>query len=180
MPSTAGYWLGALFGVIGFALVGALVALTVVHMNDHINAFPRTSIPGTTTVNLDGFTGRTIYVEGVAPVPLAALDLRVSDPNGSEVTVRPYDLNMRYDVPGSIGAVGYAVGTFRTTISGSYRIQAAGTGPPGTTLAIGDSFATSIVGYAVGAFAVLLLAIGGALTLVIVTAVRRSRARRMW
>jgi hypothetical protein len=178
MPSTAGYWLGALFGVIGLALAGALVALTVVHMNDHINAFPRTPIPGTATVNLGGSAGRTIYVEGVAPVPLAALDLRVTDPNGSDVTVRPYDLSMRYDVPGSSGAVGYAVGTFRTTVSGSYRIQVAGTGPPGTTLAIGDSFARSIGGYAGAAFAVLLLAIGGALTLVIVTAGRRSRARR--
>jgi hypothetical protein len=178
MPSTLGYWTGTLVGILGLALVGALVVMTVGRMSDHIDAFPRTEIPGTVTVGLDASTGRTIYVEGLAPLPLTALDLHVTDPNGNEVVVRPYGLELRYDVPGFPGAVGYAIGTFRTTIGGSYRMQAEGTAPPGTTLAVGDSFATSIVGYALGAFVVLLLTIGGALALVIATAVRRSTARR--
>jgi hypothetical protein len=177
MPSTAGFWIGAFFGVLGLVFVVALVAIAVVRMNDHIEAFPRTPIPGAVTVSLDGSTGRTIYVEGLAPLPLAALDLRITSPNGSEILVRPYDLVMRYDLPGSPGIVGYAVGTFRTTSAGSYRIEAAGTAPPGTTLAVGDSFSTSIVGYALGASVVLLLTVGGATTLVIITAMRRSRAR---
>jgi len=178
MPSTLGYWIGTLVGVLGLALVGALVVMTVGRMNDHIDAFARTEIPGTVTVSLEASEGRTIYVEGLAPLPLAALDLRITDPNGKDLVVRPYGLELRYDVPGFPGAVGYAIGTFRTTIGGSYRLQAEGTAPPGTTLAVGDSFATSIVGYALGAFVVLLLTIGGALALVIATAVRRSTARR--
>jgi hypothetical protein len=177
-PSTTGYWVGAIVGIVGLALVGALAVMTVARMNDHIDAFARTPIPGTATVILDASIGRTIYVEGVAPVALPALDLRVTDPNGNDVTVRPYDLSLRYDVPGSPGTVGYAVGTFRTTASGPYTIESAGTAPPGTFLAIGDSFATSIVGYAIGAFLLLLLTLVGASALVITTAVRRSRARR--
>lgn len=178
MPSTLGYWVGALVGVLGLALVGALVVMTVVRMDDHVDAFARTEIPGTVTVSLEASEGRTIYVEGLAPLPLAALDIRVTDPNGNDVVVRPYGLEFRYDVPGFPGAVGYAIGTFRTTIGGSYRLEADGTAPPGTTLAVGDSFATSIVGYALGAFVLLLLTIGGALVLVIATAIRRSTARR--
>jgi hypothetical protein len=177
MPSTAGFWIGALFGVLGLVFVVALVAIAVVRTNDHIEAFPRTPIPGAVTVNLDGSTGGTIYVEGLAPLPLAALDLRITSPNGSEILVRPYDLVVRYDLPGSHGIVGYAVGTFRTTSPGSYRIEAAGTAPPGTTLAVGDGLSTGIVGYALGAFVVLLLTVGCGVTLVIVTATRRSRAR---
>jgi hypothetical protein len=177
MPSIAGYWLGAFVAVLGLALVGALVAMTVVRMNDHINAFPRITMPGTAIVSLDASTGRTIYVEGLAPLPLAAIDVRVTDPNGDPVVVRPYGLEMRYDVPGSPGTVGYAVGTLRTTTAGPYRIEVAGIAPPGHTLAVGDSFATSIVGYAAGAFAVLALTFGLVLTLVIATAMRRSKAR---
>jgi hypothetical protein len=178
MPSTLGYWTGALVGVLGLALVGALVVMTVVRTNDHVDAFPRTEVPGAVSVSLEASEGRTVYVEGLAPLPLAALDLRVTDPNGDDVVVRPYGLEFRYDVPGFPGAVGYAIGTFRTTVGGSYRLQAEGAAPPGTTLAVGDSFATTLLGYTLGAFVLLLLTIGGALALVIATAVRRSTARR--
>ncbi len=178
-PSTTGYWVGAVIGIVGLMVVGALTVMAVVRMNDHIDTFTRTAIPGTTSVILDASTGRTIYVEGVAPLPLSALNLRVTGPDGSEIVVRPYDVVTRYDVPGSPGVVGYAAGTFRTTVGGLYTIQSAGTAPPGTTLAIGDSFVSSIVGYAIGAFVLLLLTLAGASTLVITTAVRRSRARRI-
>ncbi len=178
MPSTAGYWIGAIVAVVGLALAATLGVMTFVRMNDHLNTFPRMSIPGTMTVNLDASTGRTIYVEWIAPLPLAALDLRVTDPNGKEVVVRPYVIDLHYDVPGFTGNMGHAVGTFNTTVAGPYQIEAAGTAPSGTTLAVGDTFYTSILGYGLGAFAALLLALGGGLTLVIVTAVRRSRARR--
>jgi hypothetical protein len=177
-PSAVGYWIGALLGVVGLVLVGALVAATVVRMNSHIEAFPRTSIPGAVTVRLEASTGRTIYFEGVGPLPLAALNVHVTDPNGQPIVVRQYGLDVRYDVPESPGLVGYAIGTFRSSIGGAYRIETAGTAPTGTSLAVGDSFATSIWGFALGTFEVLLLALGGALLIVIVTAVRRSRWRR--
>ena len=113
------------------------------------------AIPGTVTFTLDGGIGRTLYVEGIAPMPLAALDIRVTDPRGDESPC-PYAAVMRYDVPGSPGYVGHAVGTFRTTVVGTYRIESAATAPPGTNLAVGDSFVPGMVGYAVGAFLVLL------------------------
>ena len=177
-PTTAGYWMGAIVAIVGLALVATLAAMAVVRMHDHIDAFPRISVPGTATVRLDGSVGRTIYVEGVGSVPLAALDLRVTDPDGNQIPVRAYALDMRYDVPGSPGVVGRAVGTFRTTVSGPYTITSAMDAPPGTMLAVGDSFVSGIVGYAIGAFALLLLTLAGASTLVIATAVRRSRGRR--
>src|ERR1700693_4456979 len=152
--------------------------MNYVRMNDHINACPRPSIPGVLSVDLEASTSRTIYVEGIAPLPLAALDVRVTDPNGNAIVVRQYGLDFRYDVPGFTGNVGHAVGPFNTTVAGPYRIEAAGTAPPGTTLAVGDTFFTSVLGYGLGALATLLLGVGGGLTLVIVTAARRSRARR--
>lgn len=178
VPSVAGYWIGAVVGILGLALVGVLAVTGVLRMDDHIDAFPRMVIPGTVTITLDGGIGRTLYVEGIAPMPLAALDIRVTDPRGDEVAVRPYAAVMRYDVPGSPGYIGHAVGTFRTTVGGTYRIESAATAPPGTNLAVGDSVVAGIVGYAVGAFLVLLMTIAGALAILITTAVRRSRARR--
>src|ERR1700693_2570868 len=80
--------------------------------------------------------------------------------------------------PAFTGTPGPSVATFNATVAGPYRIEAAGTAPPGTTLAVGDTFFTSVLGYGLGALATLLLGVGGGLTLVIVTAARRSRARR--
>src|ERR1700693_2570869 len=73
--------------------------MNYVRMNDHINACPRPSIPGVLSVDLEASTSRTIYVEGIAPLPLAALDVRVTDPNGNAIVVRQYGLDLRYDVP---------------------------------------------------------------------------------
>lgn len=176
-PSTAGYWTGAILALVGFAVVGAIAVGAMVRMNDRINAFPRMSVPGVMTVRLEGSTGRTLYIEGIAPMPLAAFDLHITDPNGGDIAVRAYGFDTRYDVPGSGGTIGNAVGTFVSTVSGPYRIEVTGAAPPGTTLAVGDSVVRSVIGYVLAVVAVLLGTIGAALALIIVTAVRRSKAR---
>ena len=103
----------AILALVGFAIVGAIAVGAIVRMNDRINAFPRMSVPGVMTVRLEGSTGRTLYIEGIAPMPLAAFDLQITDPNGSDIAVRAYGLDTRYDLPGSGGSIGHAVGTFR-------------------------------------------------------------------
>ena len=101
----------------------------------------------------------------------------MTDPNGDDIAVRSYGFDTRYDLPGSGGTIGHAVGTFQSTVPGPYRIEITGAAPPGTTLAVGDSVVRSVLGYVLAALAVLVGTIGAALALIIVTAIRRSKVR---
>jgi hypothetical protein len=62
------------------------------------------------------------------------------------VQVRPYALDLRYDVPGAPGALGTAVAVFDADRTGTYwvgtdAVVAGGT----TTLAIGDDLAPEVI-----------------------------------
>jgi hypothetical protein len=111
--------------------------------------FARTETPGIASVTITQTGAHVIYLEGAAPVELDAADVTVIGPQGSPVAVRPYALDVRYDVPGAPGRVGTAVAVFDADRTGTYQVGtqaiAAGQTATTTTLAVGDDLAPELI-----------------------------------
>ena len=141
-----GYGLAVLVAAVG-ATAAALWAVTgFLDQIQRPDEFARTEVPGIASVEITQAGSHVIYVEGAGPVALDAGDLTVTGPQGSPVEVRPYALDVRYDVPGAPGALGTAVAVFDADRTGTYRVGtetvlAGGT----TTLAVGDDLAPEMI-----------------------------------
>jgi hypothetical protein len=166
-----GYLLAAFIAVVGVALAAVWGVTAYASMQGHIDDFARTGIPGRVTVDVASPGGRVIYYEGVGEMPLVALDVKVVGPDGDAVHVGTYGADLRYDAPG--GQVGHAVGTFDATSAGSYVVVSEGSAPVGATLAVGESIPASTFVAIIGATLLALAALGTAVVVAIVTAVRR-------
>jgi len=174
-PSAAGYWTGCVF--IAAGLIGAIVwaALGWLGLMHHVDGFQRTAVPGTATVRVNTTATRVLYFEAARHIPaFSASDVIVTGPDDSNVPVVSYPRDLRYDVPGDSGRVGSAVASFRPTVPGSYHITVSG-GSVGT-LALGDDVVWNAVPHVIGAGAVFLIGVGLGVTLIVTTAIRRSRA----
>jgi hypothetical protein len=94
--------------------------------------------------------------------------------------VTPYSGDLRYDVPPvNPTRVGKAVASFDATTLGNYTISARGATGTGGTIAIGGDLLWDAAPHVVGIFAVFLIGAAAGLTVIIVTAVRGSSARRL-
>jgi hypothetical protein len=142
-----GYGLAVLVAVVG-ATAAALWAVTgFLDQVQRPEEFARTPVPGVTSVEISQAGSHVIYLEGAAPVALDAADLTVRGPQGAQVEVRPYALDLRYDVPGAPGKVGTAVAVFQAERTGTYRVgtRAVSADPTTTTLAVGDDLAPEVI-----------------------------------
>lgn len=179
-PSTLGYWIGG--GLIAFAVVGAAIwaVLTYFGYVNQVNGFQRMTAPGTATVHLTQPATRMLYYEGTGPAPsLSELGIHVTDPAGHAVKVTPYLNELVYHAPlVSPTRSGTAVASFDATAAGDYRITANPITGTGGTIAIGSDILWDLGPHVVGTVAVFLVGVGAGLTVIIVTAVRRSSARR--
>jgi hypothetical protein len=176
-PSRRGYAIGAAIAIVGLIVAVVWGTVAVVRLYDRVDAFPRAAVPGTVAVGLEAGQDRVVYYEQPTGTPmrgLAQLDLAVAGPNGEAVALERYVGDLRYDLPGGRETIGHAMATFEAPTSGTYEITANGTAPLGGGLAIGESFATSVVGSILGAIAVAAVTGLIGLAIVIVTAVRRS------
>ena len=72
---------------------------------------------------------------------------------------------------------GTAIASFDATTSGDYRISADSTTGTRGTIAIGDDILWDAAPHVAGTIAVFLVGVGAGLTLIVVTALRRSSAR---
>jgi hypothetical protein len=174
-PSTTGYWLGALVAVL--AILGALTwgTFTFLGWQAHVEDFPRLSPPGTVAVSVTEPGTRFLYAEHdrSTAVPSLLPAVTVTGPSGAFVPLTAYRAEMRYDVPHDTNQVGDAVLTFQAHEPGTYRVTVA-TADHGTTVAVGDDL---LWGWAPRVVATIALLLGGllvGLTLVVVTAARRS------
>lgn len=178
---TTGYWVGAVAIVVGVVLAAA-VAVSGLGSAFETLRFPR-AVDSTGNVYVDEPGGKIVFVIG--PDRLTAGQVipgvvMVTGPSGGAVTTASYvgsRVNTGTDPRTGAFGVAVAVATFEATQPGSYRVTAANL-PPGTTLGVGDGIVVAtgfLIGGTVGS-AVLVL---GGLILVIVTAVRRSRAKRV-
>lgn len=132
-PGTGWYWVAGT--VVVAAAVAAVVwfATAASSLTRRVEAFPRTSMPGTLTFVVDEPGTRYVYVEADETPALEGLGVTVSGPDGTAVPLRSYDLDVRYD---AYDRSGRAVATFLAPATGTYRLVAAG--GSGGYVAVGD------------------------------------------
>jgi hypothetical protein len=169
--SRTGYWVAGLIAVlsVGGALAWSIPAFT--DMRSTIDGFARVGVPGSVSIALPASTGQVIYYEGQGAPSLSVLQMEVTGPDGADVTAQSYDQNVDYDAPGNVR--GHAVGTFETTVAGTYTISTHATAS-GSVVAVGDSI-VGTDGWQVAAAVVLMIAgLPVAIIVTVVTAVRRQ------
>lgn len=175
-PSTAGYWLGAVVAVL--ATLGALAwgISTFLGWQTHVEDFARLTPPGMVSVSVSDPDTRYLYLEhdrstAVPSVPTVT----VTGPSGTEVPSTAYRAQLRYDVPDEADRIGDAVLTFEADEPGTYLVTVGDT-DQGTTVAVGDDLLRGWGLQVVGSVALLLGGLFVGLTLVVVTAARRTGA----
>jgi hypothetical protein len=123
--------------------------------------------PGTRTIV-------TVPSAGEAPT-WQRLELQVTGPGGAAVPIVTYRSSARYDL--EPGRAGRAVATFQATIAGPYRVSAARATEAGSTLAVGEDIARSVVLTRLGAVILGLVTVFTAVPLAVVTYQARSPTR---
>ncbi len=178
-PSALGYWIGG--GLIAVVCIGAAVwaILTYFGYLNQVNGFQRIIVPGTATVHVTQPTTQLLYYEGQGSAPsLGQLGIHVTGPAGNAVTVIPYPGELLYHAPlVNPTRSGTAIASFDATTSGNYRVNASPTSGTSGTVAIGGDILWDFGPHVVGIVAVFLIGMGAGLTMIIITAVRRSSAR---
>jgi hypothetical protein len=146
-----------------------------------VNGFQRMTVPGTATVHVSQPTTQVLYYESTGAAPsLAQLGIYVTGPAGNAVSVIRYSGDLRYDVPPlDPGRTGKAIASFDATAAGNYTISARTGIGTGGTIAVGTDLLWDSAPHIAGIIAVFLVGTGAGLALIIITAVRRSSARRL-
>jgi hypothetical protein len=138
--------LAVLIAVIGATAAGLWAVTGFLDQVQRPAEFARTEVPGVTSVAITQTGSHVIYLEGDAPDTLDAADLIVIGPQGAPVAVRPYALDLSYDVPGAPGQVGTAVAVFHAGLTGTYQVGIQAVPAEGTTrLAVGDDLAPEVI-----------------------------------
>lgn len=173
--SRTGYWVSG--GLIAVGVAGAVLwlVLSLVSLGNEIDDFQRVPVPGEGTVQLEA-RKYVIYLEGsnggeVAP----RFEIAVTDPETARpLAIETYDGSLTY----SFGEEGSAQATLTPPRAGTYRVETAGAErTPEAQVAFGRSVAGSIVRSVLGAFAIGALFTGAGVALLVVTIIRRRRAR---
>jgi hypothetical protein len=171
-PSVGWYWAAGLLLVAGFVAAVVWVVGAVFGLNDHVDQFPRTSVPGEISAPIDQPDTYYVYYEGDGDVTLDGLGVAVTDPAGDPVAINPVEGGVLYDFTDR--AVGRAVGEFQASTTGTYGLVATGDSA-GATIAVGDGLTDDVLPRLFGAGLLLLLTTGGAITIAVITGIRRSR-----
>lgn len=179
-PSVAGYWVGGAVVVVGClaAIVWFVVGLmSFARQVDHFQRVPVGEAGGRLNLDAGSWTG---YYEGPGAsqsevvVPELELELEVTPVDGGDtVPISIYHGSLTYDIGGSQGR---ALFTFTAPRPGEYTLRAIGSGRG--RIAVGRGIGRRLVSAVVGAFVIGILGFCIGVPLLIVTAVRRSRARR--
>ena len=143
----------------------------MIGLDDHVDQFPRTSVPGEISAPIDNPDTYYIYYEGTTDISLDRLGVTLTDPSGEPVTVRPVDSGVLYD--SADRAVGRAVGEFQASTTGTYSLMATGDSD-GATIALGDDLTDDVLPPLIGAGLLFVVTTSGAIVIAIVTGVRRS------
>lgn len=176
--SPAGYWIaGAIFLVGGIAALVWFVVVIVGAINAP-NDFARVRVPGQMRVELG--TGEWyLYHEapgiqdsrGSFPAP----NVVVTDPAGDKVLIRSSGTSYNYETTDHEGE---SIGSFEARTAGVYTVEVSGTAAPGRSVAVGRSLFSGAVPGILGSIGLGAVAFLVALVLLIVTLVRRGKAKR--
>lgn len=140
------YGLALLVAVVGVATAMVWGVTGVLDQVQQPADFVRADISGSVSVTLTQVGPHVIYYEGSDPTAIPADQLEVVDAAQRPVAVRPYRLDLRYDVPGKPGTLGTAVAVFDADHIGTYVIATKATVPAARAqLAVGDDLAPAMV-----------------------------------
>jgi hypothetical protein len=173
----AGFWLAAALAVTGLVVAGVWALLAFTAFNQHIDQFARTTAPGQTTVSISQPGTGIVYYEYPRGTTPTDVTVTIIDPSGKQVDLKQVGYNLTYDVPSQNGRVGEAVLQFRAETAGPYVLQVEGD-VPAARIAVGDNIAGYVVRSILGIVGVAVVTGGAAVTLVVVTAVKRARFAR--
>jgi hypothetical protein len=162
-------WAGAVLVVLGVASVIGCVVRGVIDIDRTVDSMVRTPEGSVVDFALDSPQDWTIYVEPQSAT-MTGLHFSVLDGAGERVELRDYDGDLTYSVTGHSGI---AVATV-TLAAGNHQLVVDGTGP--RTVAIGPSVGGRILTIVLWSVVLGVLLIGGGAVLVIVGALRQSRA----
>jgi hypothetical protein len=177
VKSRAGYWIGGALLVAG--VLGALLwfVTSLMSLGDEVDNFQRVPVPGKTTMKLEAHK-YVVYYEGltadevVPPVEIAITDAKT----GTPLAITPYGGSLTYSVSNHEGS---ALGTVTPAHAGVYAVRTdSNVRASGANMALGRSLTWPILRGILGTFVIGGLLAGSGVVLLIVTAVRRSRARR--
>jgi hypothetical protein len=170
------YGLAVLVAVVGMTTAATWGITGVLDQVQRPEAFVRADISRGVSVTLTQVGPHVIYYEGGDPTSVSAEQLTVVDSAARSVAVRPYGLDLRYDVPGTPGVLGTAIGVFDADRTGSFVIRANATvrNTP-SQLAVGDDLAPATIRAIVLPSLAALLSLVAAITLAVGTWSRRER-----
>jgi hypothetical protein len=170
-PSKAWYWTAAAIVLLGVSAGVAWGALATLRAHERAQDLPRTAIPGRLEVSAVGGTSTLIFFEGEGKPSPEDLSLTVTGPDGSPVTVRPYDLRMEYEIARWTGT---PVASFSASSTGTYSVAAQKSSGAGD-ISAGDNFVRAQALNIVGAVALIGASITLGLVIVAVIIVKRSQ-----
>ncbi len=183
MPGRKWYWMAGLVGVVGLVAFVVLLIESILGIGDELEqmlAPGRAEFvfaePGTYTVfheHESAFEGRYYSSPGI----VSGLTVKVS-PNagGTAVEVRPSGVNSNYALE---GREGNSIFEFEIVEPGPYRVTAAyadGRRSPEVVLAIGHDFMGKLLTTIFGGLAIMIVGLGGAGVIAVVTYLKRDRA----
>ena len=175
-PSRAWYWVALAVFLAGAGWLGGRLYM----LAQQVDSFQRVAVPGAGEVSLDHSGGYVIYYEGPGAadrnVPDFHVNVKARSESSAPLSLEVYRGSLTY----SFGSrEGRAVFTLRVAGPGRFLIEV--TDAPamsgGSSLAIGSSIAGGIVGGAVPAAVLMVVAIGGAIAVAIVRHRRRRSLR---
>lgn len=134
--SSSWFWPG-----IGIAAVGLVAGLAIgitsyQDSQQEIDAFARTSVPGTARVQVDEPGRQVIYFEGDESLGLDHLTVGIIDPAGETVPVFSYEGELIYETTDL--TLGRAIASFEASQIGAYEIEVSGVHTGQVT--VGESF----------------------------------------
>jgi len=170
------YGLAILVAVVGVTTAAVWGVTGVLDQVQQPQGFARADISAGVSLTLTQVGPHVIYYEGHDPAAVSANQLTVLDAAQRAVPVRPYRLDLRYDVPGQPGALGTAIAVFDANRTGPFVIRTDATVQDAQAqLAVGDDLAPGLVrAIAIPGLAALLSLIA-AITLAAGTWSRRER-----
>jgi hypothetical protein len=177
-----GYGAAVLVAVVGVTTAALWGVTGVLDQVQQPEGFVRADLSNGVFLTLSQVGPHVIYYEGHDPTTVSADQVRVVDAGQRAVPVRPYRLDLRYDVPGKPGVLGTAIAVFDADRTGSFVIRTDSTGSPDAMvqdahaqLAVGDDLAPGTIrAIAIPGLAALLSLIA-AITLAARTWSRRER-----
>ena len=169
-PSIAWYWVAGLVAILGVAISVGWGATRAIDAYRSVDSFARAHIPGIVNVTVDEAGKQLVYYEGDRRPEVNELGLEIRDPSGSQIAIRPYLLDLRYDFNGHVGK---AVAVFRTKVPGRYAVESSKAPEDDAHLGVGRDL-TSMIPIIVAPLGLSLLSLVVGMGIAVVAYIKRT------